>query len=809
MRFFCSLLVFICLFNCSKPKTERKQLTDFIPENSKIAIKIANIESLKSSLQNNNLIEILSKTDSYTILSKKLAPLSHITTNTDLLLCFSKEDDSIQYTAITKLNKNTFNLDTLKHYTEEKRTYKNKTIIKSQLEDIIFYNTVIDSTLIISSSKTIIDNIYNPKATKTTLKGFSASTNTNETLSIAIDSKDSFFTSFFIEPSLASDKLFDRAILDAEIDQNSMYLNGVVRSTDSTLKIIDIFKNTIAQENKIQHITPANSNGFLSFTFDDIDTFHDNLSHYKKADTTYKTPTLFSDINEIGIIYQGNQQAVVLNSADIIATEDALLGEQNKIETYRDLRIYNYSRPELFAETFSPLISYDNASKYCLIDTFFIFSDSIDLLRNIIANYQNKTTLSERDDYQNTLPYLSDESSLLFVMTPELLNTVITKNLNQEHDLKLDNYNLSAVQFIYDNHFAHMNAIVKKSKKKVKQNSVSEELNITLESDLLNPPQFVTNHTTKAKEILVQDINNHLYLISNKGKTLWKKALNNPVLGKVEQIDIYRNGRLQLAFATPNKIYVLDRHGNDVAPFPITLNDKITQPLSVFDYDNNKKYRLLVTQNHQVTMFDTKAKIVKGFKFKSAHTTIENQPKHFRIGTKDYVTLKTKNKLYILNRRGKERVTPKSTYPYSSAPVFQYKNKFTTTTSNGNLVSTDTKGNISKTNLNLTSNHYIDATSKTLVTLTNNKLTIKSKSIDLDYGTYTPPKIFYINNKIYVSVTDIQAKKVYLFDSQCKLLPNFPVYGNSAISLDNIDHDKNLELVTKGDNNSILLYQIN
>ena len=90
-----------------------------------------------------------------------------------------------------------------------------------------------------------------------------------------------------------------------------------------------------------------------------------------------------------------------------------------------------------------------------------------------------------------------------------------------------------------------------------------------------------------------------------------------------------------------------------------------------------------------------------------------------------------------------------------------------------------------------------------------NKLSIKNKTIELDYGDYTAPHLFYINDKIYVAITDIQAHKVYLYDSQTKRLPNFPVYGNSSIILDNIDKDKNLEFVSKGENNSIILYQIN
>jgi hypothetical protein len=60
-----------------------------------------------------------------------------------------------------------------------------------------------------------------------------------------------------------------------------------------------------------------------------------------------------------------------------------------------------------------------------------------------------------------------------------------------------------------------------------------------------------------------------------------------------------------------------------------------------------------------------------------------------------------------------------------------------------------------------------------------------------------------------VTITDLQTHKVYIFNSNATLIPNFPVYGNSAIMMDNIDSDRDLEFVTKGDKNSIILYQIN
>ncbi|MBC3757853.1 PQQ-binding-like beta-propeller repeat protein [Hyunsoonleella sp. SJ7] len=809
MRFFCYSLLLILVCSCSNSKTKRTQLIDFIPEDSEIVLKTSNLENLKSALQNNGFVQTFSKTETYGTTEKQLENLSYLNPTGDILVCFSKENDSTQYTLISKYTSDIFSSDSLKNYSEETLKFKNKTIVKSELNGNTFYSTVIDSTFLLSSSKTIIDRSFEGNGRVSKLANFNDVVDVDETFSSLIKADSSLLKSFFTEESLSVEKLTDILALDVQMEQNDVYFNGIVKSLDSSYNILDIFKGTVSQENKMPWITPNNSDGFLSVTFDDFATFYSNLAQYWAKDSISNTTTLFDNITEIGVIYEDDERAIVLHSIDIIATQDALLGDQNTVETYRDISVFEFGQPEIFANTLTPFIDYTTASRYCLIDDFFVFSNSRELLQNIITNHQNKTTLGERENYKKLTEHLSSESSMMFVLRPHLLETVVAKNLGESKNLKLDGYSLSGLQFVNDSDFAHVHGAIQKKGKNAVQNSITEEFNVKLENDLLNAPQLVTNHVTKQKEIVVQDINNTLYLISNRGKILWKKRLNGPILGEVAQMDIYKNGRLQLVFATPNRVYLIDRKGRDVGPFPLKFNDNITQPLSLFDYDNNKKYRLLVTQGQNVLMYDTKGKIVKGFTFKSANAPIVSQPKHFRIGAKDYLVLKTRSKLYILDRTGKTRVTPKANTSFSNEPVFLYQNKFTTTAGNGKLFSVDTRGNTSKVDLNLSSDHYLETTSKTRVTLNDNKLGIKSKVQELDFGNYTRPKIFYINNKIYVSVTDLQAKKVLLFDSQGKMRPNFPVYGNSIIDLDNTDKDNALEFVVKGENNSILMYQIN
>jgi hypothetical protein len=307
----------------------------------------------------------------------------------------------------------------------------------------------------------------------------------------------------------------------------------------------------------------------------------------------------------------------------------------------------------------------------------------------------------------------------------------------------------------------------------------------------------------------VQDQENNLYLIATDGKVLWKKQLDSQIQGKIHQVDIYRNGRLQLAFNTQHEFYIVDRNGKTVAPFHKKF-EGLLLPLAVFDYEKNKDYRFVITEGKKIHMYNRTFNIVSGFNFTKTKSNVIKTPQHFRIGNKDYITVAEENgTLNVLNRRGHHRIKIKDKTNFSENNLYLYRNKFTLTDNKGFLIHYDSKGKKSSQNINLQAEHYIDATSKTLATLTDNILTIKGKKATLDFGFYTAPKIFYIYDKIYVSVTDTQNQKVYLFGSNALPIKNFPVYGTAAIDLQDIDNDRKLELVTKGADNTILLYKLN
>jgi len=806
---FLLLFVFINLIIGCETGTDRSAgLLNFVPDDATILINGNSFENLSLAIDNNMLLNESFNYETLKTLKYQLQPLKHFNTSGEFLICLSKTDsDSFNYTFITKVKKVLLSLDSIPNLTSQTTTLKNH-ISKTIINDQIIFSKTVDSTFICSNVISIVENIGAKKTVDPNLKNIYKTSSKEKSLSVVLNLKNDKLKPSFFRDSILNQKQFSNYLmLDFDISQDNLVGNGISKATDSTKSVINLFKNTVPQENGIGKIAPSDADYMLSFTFGNFKTFYKNLQKSRENDSLI-APTIFDTSIEIGIIRLDNQQAVVLNSIDATLTEETL-DSPNTIDTFRDISINEFDKPIIFQQTFSPLIHFESASYYIVLDDFFVFSDSTDFLKNIISNYQNHTTLSENSGFKNIMLDLSDASSIFIFNNASALNSTFNSNFGEALNLNIDSYKDSAIQFIYDNNFAHVNAVFKTYKSLGIANSVTEDLDIKLDAALLSDPQLVGNHTNGQMDIAVQDINNNLYLISNQGKIFWKKQLEGRVLGKIEQMDIYKNGRLQLVFATPHRVYVLDRNGRDVRQFPLKFNDEITQPLSLFDYDHNKNYRLLVTQGGSLLMFGRFGSIVRGFNYKKENDPISSQPRHFRIGNKDYIVFSQGNTMKILGRTGKIRVNVKDKINFSDNDIYLYNGSFTTTNDKGFLIQVFTNGAVSYSNLNLNSGHKIYSTSKTLVTLSENRLNIKSRSVDLDYGEYTPPQIFYIRDKIYVATTDLQAKKIYLFDSLGKPIANFPIYGNSSIAMDNIDKDNNLEVVTKGDDNSIIVYEIN
>jgi hypothetical protein len=812
------LIIALLFFSCTEKKNTSTSLLDFVPKDASLVIKINHLPGLKSELKNNEFLSLLKTNTIYKNVFETIKNIQYLNPKSESLLVFSElGKENFEYLFIVSTADGLYNFDGIKNKSEETFTYENNSIKKYSLEEVAFFTTTIDQTTIISSSRLLLENsIRNTLEPSINLsfKELYKISNTKKSATLFLNTKNSnaLFNTILKENSSYSISNFSDWInLDLDIAQDHLNFTGISMANDSLKHFTNLFKNTGARTNTIASFAPLAAETIISYTFDDYGTFAKNQQRY--LDRSIPMDTLFNTVEEVGSIFLNGKKAVILKTFGAEKIIKFLEERKKGSSEYQGTEILELNETNFLNEFFNPLVKRFKATYCTILDNAFVFSSEIETLQTIISNYKNGTTFNNTNLYDTANDVLADESNMLFISNADGISNVLKEEFTSSlfNDFKPSTFSkyLFASQLVADDNFYHINTVIQKIEKEDKTNSTSPLFTIQLDNPLLTNPQFVTDYRTNKKEIVVQDKENNLYLISNEGKVLWKKELKGKVQGDIQQVDIYKNGRLQLAFTTHNQFLIIDRNGNDVPPFNKTFEGGNLNPLAIFDYDGRKDYRFVITQGQKVFMYNNKLNDVKGFKYSKAEQPIIAAPQHFRIQNKDYLVFQLADgTLKILNRVGDERIKVSEKIDFSTNGVHLYNDKFSTTDKKGILFQIDDKGNIGKTNLILNKEHGMDASNKHLVLMNDNVLKIGDHAIELDLGVYSRPKIFFIRDKMFVSVSTIQNQKIYLFDSQGQSISNFPVFGTSTIDLSDMDNDKKLEVVAKDMDNSLIVYKI-
>ena len=105
---------------------------------------------------------------------------------------------------------------------------------------------------------------------------------------------------------------------------------------------------------------------------------------------------------------------------------------------------------------------------------------------------------------------------------------------------------------------------------------------------------------------------------------------------------MYKNQKLQYLFATKNKVYCIDRKGNDVENYPYSVKhgEGEINTLSVIDYDGSKNYRVLVSKTDgTVVLYDITGADLEGWNPKKFDTKLSQPGKHVRVRGKDFILI--------------------------------------------------------------------------------------------------------------------------------------------------------------------------
>ena len=801
------------LLACTPNSRVEINLIDLVPQNTTLVAQINDSISLKSSTELSKLFSLNGD------LKRTVQNIIPKNTPTPQLLFFSpvgKNENAVSL--IVKGSPE----DSLLVY-QRTLKYGKQTIGVLNRDDQTFYTSDLGQLRIWSQSQLVIENgirnfekgqrgIVNPAF-------YQLAESMDEDLAVNFlihPSSNPLTHLFFPKTPFFPNTGRDWIELGMEVSEKAINLSGVAFLNDSIPDGLILVKNLNPQKLATPQIVPENFSSYLGFPIDNMQQLEDNFKRYiRRVNLPVSNINLssFNSLKEVAWVFAANEKSLVLSIDNIAENFPEFLSMENEPKKFRSFSYYPISLPislKTFVDVFGDII---NPKWGCWHENLLIMSETESGLRNILGSYLDRNTLDRLPAFQNLQEKLADENSFLWIGNNKNLVKYWQQNKLSENikNLSFEAFPLSAFQGVSEDDFTHLFFSLQKNLPSKHKVGVKNVYTLELNKPSIIPPQWFKNHRNKGMDVLVQDNDNIIYLFSNTGKLYWKKQLSSKIIGKIHQVDLYKNNRWQLAFRTANRLIILDRNGKIVKPFNIKL-PKSTQPLplSVFDYDNNRNYRFLIAQDRSLLMFDNQGKRLNGFTLKKVNASIIAAPKHIRLQSKDYILIPLENNtLRIVSRTGKDRVKVKGKIAFSDNEIFSYLNTFSTTDQDGNLIQVDTKGNKVSSALQLKLGHRIDATTKTLVTLSENKLNIKGIPIILPFGNYTAPKIFYLNNTLYFSTTDASEKKVYLFYSNGETVPGFPVYGKSAIDMANSDKDKALEMVVASEDNNILIYEIN
>ena len=792
------LFTLLALLNsCSGINNKDVSSLNFLPIDSELILNINDLTNTKEILSKNKNLSSISFSKSK-VLDQLNSLSNEYSNNSGLLSLTSFGKNQTAYTYIREVNFQ----DSISKTDLIKGEYQNNKIFIDTSNTKNIYKTVLGNYIISSTEDIVLENIIrdsdltNPKIDSDFLKIIKG-TDSNDPFNIFINSKNSnLLLNNLSDLSFFPDLNNSWISYDFKYSLEEIKMIGATRINDSINSKITILRNIPPSEIKSDKIIPNSFSSFFSFTISDSERFIFNFKNYLKADDLSTENINFDSLNLIDeiIFVEDQEKFLILGISNIEQLEDYF--ELNEIENIKNIKKINLGLDlKTLINSFDQEISFVYAA---LIDNSLVITQSVSQIKKIINSKAIKDNLSSNSKYLNYKNQKSKKNSFFWVN-------------NNSNSLDSNNYPFIGFSGVINENIALLDFDYSKLNQSKETNDIYTEFFLTFDNEITSDPIWLKNHINNQYDFTFQDSENYLFYYSNKGNEYWKKKIPKKIIGDIKQIDIYKNGRLQIIFRTEDKFYVLDRNGNEVKELSFEIDSGENNiPISIFDYEKNRNYRFLVTNDNIIEMFDSRGKKVSGFKPNTFESSIIKSPVHIRIDGKDFIIVQLENgELKILDRRGRDRIDIDEKIQFSENSIYSYMKTFTTTDNQGNLIQVDLDGKLSKKNLNISSDNLIDIKNNNLVHISENILSIKGININLPFGRYSKPKIFNESSRMLIGISDFSENNIYLYEDNGQLIKGFPLKGNSIIDIRDSDNDGKIEVLTRLDNYSIVSYEVN
>jgi len=477
-----------------------------------------------------------------------------------------------------------------------------------------------------------------------------------------------FLTQVGNEASLAADPIFRNFSWsggEIKFTNNNLILGGKL-----TLNSTGSFWNWLAGQSQKSEPTFAGliPENFAFVRYLNITNFKNSRSDFNPDFNKYVLPWLSEEA--VFLITEPTENTFnadkffILKSKDSISAGKLINQFGNDFGILENLKIKNRSAIKISASALLKPIFGDNveqsANFYCLIEgNYVVFAGSATVLETWIENYTSGKTIDKLDTYKSMNAQIKQAAAACFIVNAKSMLPFLKIFSDEKTDLYWDK------NFKFFEQFGpiviHLKSLGSNSfslslncpfdPKGIEKTETNLVWRCNLEADVAISPSQVYNPVSKESEIMVQDSEKRLYLISRTGEIIWKKPLDSKVQSKFHQIDFYSNGELQYVFNTLQSIYILDKNGEVLKK--IALASKASNGLNVFS--NNKEIRLFVgCSNGKVYGYDKNGKPISGWNPNSKTGTVHFPIQYYNYnGKKLLICMSRKGKLYMADNEGK------------------------------------------------------------------------------------------------------------------------------------------------------------
>ncbi len=628
------------------------------------------------------------------------------------------------------------------------------------------------------------------------------------------------------------------AELDIVLDKQGVVFNGYSLSSP----YLQQFNYPVPKESRIFSVLPYNT-AFFHYTgiHDSVNFFERSIPSAELEDQLIEKHLLPWIDNEWAYVITepydtsyASEQFALVKCQDSVQARIALSSLKDPFfepQTYRNIEIRKLKELPKASIVFGRFFRNLKSPYYVVLEDYVLFANSLANLKIYIELVLGQQTLHKDIKYLAFSENLASASNLYFYFnTPRMLQVLKANASAGFRDALATNFNhykkLNPIAFQFSGYknLFYTNGYVNFSSKV--ENRTALLWKTTLDTTLLLRPQIVTNHRNMQHEILVQDASHNLYLISKSGDILWKRKVDGPIMGKVYQMDYYKNNKLQYLFNTPKRVHLVDRNGRNVAHFPIKLPAEASAGLALFDYDKRKKYRFFVpTVNRQLYGYEWSGKPLPGWSPKKNMGLIRFPLQHVAVKGKDYIlAVNESGKIFIFNRRGDLRGDPiKLSVPLNNPFHFDPgRNLFISTDTTGGLIELSVDGKINQSVLGSYPNgHYFETADVAgdpafeYIFIEENRMHITSQDGNR-LSSYTFPGNIDLpiclneipgNSKTAVGVVQRSSANLFLFDAGGNLYPDFPLEGTTPFVVHNLYKD-NRSILIVGNRHQVYAYRL-